>query len=96
MKSKKERLYIYKEDMMPAAIIPISRKWTVLANAYGDVGSCVVGEGFEFDYEGKQYKLPPLSCWQGSCSWEHCVPDIKKELEFIGCTNVYFNYGNLD
>ena len=96
MNNKKERIYIYQESMMPAAIIPISRKWTELANAYGDIGSCVIGEGFEFDYQGKQYKLPPLSHWQGSCSWEAYVPEIKKDLEAIGCTNVRFNYGSLD
>jgi hypothetical protein len=70
--------------------------WTDLANSYGDVGSCVIGAGFEFDYNGQRYFLPPLSRWQGSISWEHWKDKIQRELENVGATNVRYDWGTMD
>ena len=93
---KNHVIHLYREDLMPQAIIPISREWTRLSDAYGDVGSCVLGAGFEFTYEGQRYFLPPWCKWQGSCSWEAYVEKVKKELLDVGCTELRYNWGNMD
>lgn len=56
----------------------------------------MLGAGFEFTYNGKDYKMPPASKWQGSCSWEAFVGDTTAALEEAGATDIRFNYGNLD
>lgn len=93
---KKQVIRLSWKDDLPEKIKPISEKWTRLANAYGDIGSCVIGAGFEFDFEEKRYFLPPMSMWQGSCSWEASVKEIKADLEAIGCTDVVFHWGIMD
>jgi len=93
---RKSFIFLCRYEDMPEPIREISKKWAALANAYGDCGGCVIGEGFEFKYQGKAYKLTPMSHWQGSVSWEVFVPEIKEELIKIGCQDVYFNYGVLD
>jgi len=92
----KKAIYLCRESLMPQAVLEVSRKWTKLANAYGDVGSCVLGAEFEFTYQGQKYELPPHSQWQGSCSWEASVVEIKKDLEAIGCKDVRYHWGNMD
>lgn len=84
------------KNELPGKIKPISEKWTRLANEYGDVGPCVLGAGFEFDLDGSRYFLPPMSMWQGSCSWEASVKEIKADLEAAGCTNIRYHWGTLD
>lgn len=97
MKRRKERVYLYRRDDIPSeAIKQISDEWTKSANDYGDVGSCVVGAGIEFTYNGIQYNLSPMSMWQGSCSWEHNVSTFVSKLQAVGCSEVRFNYGTMD
>ena len=93
---KRDYIYLYNEDLIPQEIKPISEEWTKLANDYGDVGSCVLGAGFLFKFKGEKYKLPPRSRWQGSCSWEIFVPQIKEKLQEIGCTELWFDWGIMD
>lgn len=81
---------------IPPELLEIQEDWKAKADAYGDVGSCVMGAGFEFTYQGQDYKMPPTTCWQGSCSWEAFVPEIRKRLEEIGATEIRFDYGNMD
>ena len=81
---------------MPIEIQRISDKWSKLSESYGDSGSCVMGAGFTFSYEGTMYFLPPLSCWQGSLSWEHYIDEVRSELEAIGAKNINYDWGVLD
>lgn len=81
---------------IPPELLEIQEDWKSRADAYGDVGSSVLGAGFEFTYQGQDYKMPPTTRWQGSCSWEVFVPEIRKRLEKIGATNIYFEYGRMD
>jgi len=83
-------------DFPSEEIRKVSKMWTDLANSYGDVGPCVIGAGFEFDYNGQAYFLPPLSRWQGSISWEHWKDKIQRELENVGATNVRYDWGTMD
>jgi hypothetical protein len=90
-------VYLYPHTALPSADIQrISDEWTKLANDYGDSGSCVMGAGIEFTYNGIRYLLMPRSRWQGSCSWEHDREKIMKELEQVGCSEVCFKWGYMD
>jgi hypothetical protein len=80
----------------PAEIVEISNFWTKKANEYGDVGSCVIGAKFEFDYKGVHYTMTPRSMWQGSMSWEAYVNEVKQKLISVGATHVVYHYGTLD
>lgn len=95
---KKEVIKMYGQDFdnPPEELLDIQYIWREKANAYGDVGSCVLGAGFNFKYKGLYYKMYPISIWQGSCSWEASVPEITQMLNDIGCTDVYFEWGNMD
>lgn len=95
---KQEAINLYGDNLAnaPLEIFQISRKWTRLANEYGDKGSCVLGAGFSFTYHDKNYFLPPMSQWQGSCSWEHYKDEIQEDLKKIGCENIYYDWGVMD
>lgn len=94
---KKNPIFILKyKGNCPPAIEPIRAEWEKRENEYGDVGSCVIGAGFEFKYEGLYYEMPPQGHWQGSVSWEASVNDIQKLLTEVGCEEIYFNYGRMD
>ena len=58
-------------------------------------GSCVLGDGFEFEYKDIRYKIVTPS-YQGSMIYEHWKDTIKNELETIGATEIYYNYGRMD
>lgn len=94
----KERinLYLRGSDEYPKEIKTIMDTWYTLSEKTGDIGSCVIGAGFEFTWNNENYFMSECSPWQGSISWETHVPVIKKMLEEIGATNVFFNYGVLD
>lgn len=95
--NKEEIKNIYRSENAPdLAIKTIMDNWYEMSKQYGDVGGCVIGAYMEFDYREQKYRMSPQSPWQGSCSWESHVDDVKKLLESIGATNVYFNYGRLD
>ena len=90
------RMFWHNQNEHPKELVEIQNIWKEKADAYGDIGSCVCGAGFCFKYKKQNYKMCPISMWQGSCSWEASVPEIKQMLIDIGCTEVYFEYGNLD
>lgn len=83
-------------ETVPPELVQIQEEWAEKANAYGDIGSCVIGAGFEFTYQGKDYRMPPISHWQGSCSWEAFTDKIHARLEEAGAENIRFNCGVLD
>lgn len=97
-KKPKEKIKLYMRcvDEYDPSIANIMKAWYELSKQTGDIGSCVIGAGFEFNLNGNEYWMSSCSPWQGSCSWEKHVPVIRNMLETIGATNVYFNYGILD
>lgn len=94
---KKEPIYLYNNnlDQYPA-LKSISDMWREFSKKVGDIGSCVLGAGFSFEYEGNLFFLPPHSCYQGSISWETDKDEIKQMLQLIGCGNIQYHWGNLD
>jgi len=101
-KKKKDPIRFWGERTMPEGeIVPqpllhIQSIWKEKADAYGDIGSCVLGAGFHFTYEDREYIMPPNSRWQGSVSWEHCVEEIQSLLTDAGATSIRFEWGNMD
>jgi len=85
-----------KEITVSQVLVEIQATWAEWAREYGDVGSCVLGAGFEFDYEGKRYKMPPIGPWQGSCSWEAGKDQIEERLKAAGATNIQYHWGVMD
>lgn len=81
---------------VPGTLKDIQIDWIHRANEYGDVGSCVLGAGFNFKYYGASYFMPPICKWQGSISWEHCKDDIKAMLEATGADDISYEYGFMD
>ncbi|MGG1598515.1 hypothetical protein [Paenibacillus naphthalenovorans] len=80
----------------PQEVIDVQLWWKQKAEAYGDKGSCVIGAGFEFKYEGEHYFMPPVSGWQGSGSWEHCKDEVQEKLEAIGAQDIRYHWGLID
>lgn len=90
------RILSFTQQNVPDVLRYISRMWADLANAYGDKGSCVLGAGFEFMYQGKVYFMPPLCRVQGCIAWEVYKDQIQEQLEEIGATQITYEYGFLD
>lgn len=80
----------------PAALEPARSRWEKLQNEHGDEGSCAVGAGFTFKFNGLYYKMPPQGKWQGSLSWEASADIIRQMLIDAGCGNVIFDDGCMD
>lgn len=92
----KETIYIYRGTDNPPALQAIMDTWYELSKEVGDQGSCVIGAGFEFEWQGDKYFMSACSPWQGSISWETHIDTIRTMLENIGTTNIYYKWGNLD
>lgn len=76
--------------------LDIQRVWKELAEKYGDKGTCVLGEKFEFTYKKKHYVMEPLDNLQGSSGREQYIDAVQHVLETLGCKDVRFNYGFMD
>lgn len=97
--SRKKDIKIYVGDSdhhTPKQLLDIQTAWSILSNNYGDHGSCVLGGGFEFIFEGIKYYMSPNCHWQGSLAWEHYADIIKEALTIAGATDIYFDYGRMD
>ena len=81
---------------IPQELLDIQRQWKEKADAYGDVGSSVLGAGFLFSYRGRRYEMPPSTRCQGSVSWEHYREEIQGMLEAAGATDIIYNWGWMD
>jgi len=82
--------------VIPQELRDIQRQWKEKADAYGDVGTCVLGAGFLFRYRGRRYEMSPSARWQGSISWEHCRDEIQGMLEAAEATDITYNWGRMD
>ena len=81
---------------LPQELRTISEWWSQQSEAYGDVGSCVLGAGFKFRYQEKLYFMPPFSRWQGSCSWEASKDQVKEKLVAVGAVEIEYKWGVMD
>ena len=94
----KARITLYQWDVEnnPSELQHIMDIWYSLATKVGDKGSCVIGAGFEFSWNGNDYKMYACSPYQGSISWETNKDEIKNMLENIGATNIVYKWGIMD
>lgn len=92
----KRTIYVYRGSESPFELKVIMDAWYELSTKVGDVGSCVIGAGFEFEWQDNKYFMPACSPYQGSISWETNKDDIQKALENIGATNISYKWGNMD
>ena len=93
----KEIIRLYRGDFStPSELQNIMDIWYDLSKNEGDKGSCVLGAGFKFKWNGEEYFMPAQSPWQGSLSWEAHKDVVHKMLEDIGATEIYYNWGRMD
>ena len=93
----KEMIRLYRGDFStPSELQNIMDIWYDLSKNEGDKGSCVLGAGFKFKWNGEEYFMPAQSPWQGSISWEAHKDVIHKMLEDIGATEISYKWGIMD
>ena len=92
----KRTIYLYRGSDNPYELQVIMDTWYELSKEVGDKGSCVIGAGFEFEWQNNKYFMCAQSPYQGSISWETHKDEIQIMLEHIGATNIYYKWGNLD
>lgn len=99
-KKPKETIHLYSQPngdfSNPSELQKIMDIWYDLSKKEGEIGSCVLGSGFEFEWNGNSYFMPSQSPWQGNLSWEAHKDVIHKMLENIGATEICYNWGRMD
>lgn len=96
-KKPKEKIRIsYYSQNVPYMLRNIMNVWYKKASEYGDKGSCVLGAGFSFDYNGDEYFMNECSPFQGNLSWESSKDEIQGMLETVGCTDIKYDWGVMD
>jgi len=95
VKPEPEYIYFGKDGVL-LELKEIMETWYELSRETGDKGCCVLGAGMNFEYKGKPYKMAACSPWQGENSWTPHVDKVKRMLEEIGATNIYWNCGMMD
>lgn len=90
------RIYNMKQNNIPDELLRISQAWYDYAKRVPDVGSCVLGAGFLFQYNNKWYFLMPCSPYQSSLSWERNKDDIEEMLKKLNVKNLVYEWGNMD
>lgn len=92
-----EDIYLYNwMTNAPQELQNIMDWWYKKSEETGDIGSCVIGAGFNFKWNGNKYFMSACSPWQGSISWEQHADDVKEMLKQIGATEIYYNWGRMD
>lgn len=92
----KETIVLHQGDYIPSQLKNIMDIWWDLSKRTGDRGSCVLGSGFNFEWNDDKYFMPAQSPYQGSISWEEHIDVVKQALENIGATEIYYNWGRMD
>lgn len=92
----KETIVLHQGDYIPSQLKNIMDIWWELSKRTGDRGSCVLGSGFNFEWNDDKYFMPAQSPYQGSISWEEHIDVVKQALENIGATEIYYNWGGMD
>lgn len=91
-------IYLYRDEdygNLPELRI-IAKCWEKLCAMSKDEGSCAIGYGMFFVYQGTKYKMIPRSDKQGELSWTQWVDVIKSCLMDVGCTDIFWDCGHLD
>lgn len=89
-------LYRHEVSNNPPELQKIMDIWYDLSSKVGDEGSCVLGAGFKFKWQGKKYFMLACSPYQGSISWEKHKDTVKVLLEDIGAENIQYDWGRMD
>lgn len=89
-------LYHWDRENNPAELQKIMDRWYELSRMEGDGGSCVLGAGFSFEWNGEEYFMRACSPWQGSLSWERHKDEIYRMLVVVGATDIIYQWGNMD
>lgn len=93
----KKKIYLHSDNFLnPRELQNIMDIWFDLSKKEGDKGSCVLGAGFEFEWQDNKYFMPACSPWQGSISWETHKEVIHKMLEDVGATKIRYAWGIMD
>ena len=93
----KKTIYLHRGNFLnPSELSEIMDKWYDLSAKESDEGSCVLGAGFEFEWQDDDYFMPACSPWQGSLSWEAHKDTIEQMLEDVGATEIWYNWGRMD
>lgn len=96
-KRKKQPIYVYRNSKYnPPELQKIMDWWYEESEKTGDIGSCVLGAGFRFNWNGDEYFMSACSPWQGSISWETHNDAVEKMLKNIGATEIYYDCGRMD
>lgn len=95
--SKKEqapiRFSIYNKGTLPEKIEKVVDLWHKLVQIYGTNGSCVTGDGIKFTYQGNTYFMN--TNYNQSDSVEHVIEETKRALEYIGATEIRYDWGHM-
>ena len=84
------------DGTVPHELAVIMKKWYEMSRKVGDKGSCVIGAGFIFTWNGNEYFMSACSPYQGSISWETNKEDVRKMLEDVGATHICYDWGRMD
>lgn len=89
-------LYRHEVNNNPPELQKIMDIWYELSSMVGDEGSCVLGAGFKFKWQGKKYFMLACSPYQGSISWEKYKDTIQVLLKDAGAENICYEWGRMD
>ena len=93
----KERKDLYMWDTsIPTELREIMDAWYAMSESEGDHGSCVVGAGWNFTWNGENYFMNACSPYQGSLSWEAHKGAVGMMLKGIGATDMLYSWGVMD
>ena len=92
---QRKDLYMW-DSSIPTEIREIMDKWYKLSELEGEKGSCVIGAGFNFTWNGDDYFMLACSPYQGSMSWEASKDDVRQMLVDIGATDIQYDWGRMD
>lgn len=91
-----QRIGMYNIDDVLPELKVIMIQWYDASSKQGNIGSCVLGAGYHFEYKDAKYFMSSCSPWQGSLSWENTRDETKRLLETIGASNIRYEFGVMD
>lgn len=93
----KERKELYMWDQsIPTDLRKIMDAWYKLSETEGEGGSCVIGAGFNFTWNGEDYFMNACSPYQGSLSWEKYKDVVYLMLKGIRAEKINYDWGRMD
>lgn len=96
-KRPKEREYIIRwkiNEYSDPRIKALISLYEVAMQGKKPYGSCIIGDGIEFELDGNPYKFD--TNWQQSDAPGEVINICKEYLKSIGATAIYYNPGRLD